>query len=58
MANKLNIVEAVNQALMNEMENDKTVVVYGEDVGLEGGYLGQQLDYKKSLERLGLLTRL
>mgnify|MGYP001432775862 CR=1 FL=1 len=37
MANKLNIVEAVNQALMNEMENDKTVVVYGEDVGLEGG---------------------
>lgn len=37
MANKLNIVQAVNQALMNEMENDNTVVVYGEDVGLEGG---------------------
>lgn len=37
MANTLNIVQAVNQALMNEMENDKTVVVYGEDVGLEGG---------------------
>ncbi len=37
MANKLNIVQAVNQALMNEMENDETVVVYGEDVGLEGG---------------------
>ena len=37
MANKLNIVQAVNQALMNEMENDKTIVVYGEDVGLEGG---------------------
>lgn len=37
MANKLNIVQAVNQALMNEMENDKTVVVYGEDVGVEGG---------------------
>lgn len=37
MANKLNIVQAVNQALMNEMENDETIVVYGEDVGLEGG---------------------
>lgn len=37
MANKLNIVQAVNQALMNEMELDKTIVVYGEDVGLEGG---------------------
>lgn len=37
MTNKLNIVQAVNQALMNEMENDETIVVYGEDVGLEGG---------------------
>lgn len=37
MANTLNIVQAVNQALMNEMENDASVVVYGEDVGVEGG---------------------
>lgn len=37
MANNLNIVQAVNQALENEMELDKTVVVYGEDVGVEGG---------------------
>lgn len=37
MANALNIVQAVNQALMNEMENDPSVVVYGEDVGVEGG---------------------
>ena len=37
MANKLNIVGAVTQALMNEMENDETIVVYGEDVGVEGG---------------------
>ena len=33
MANALNIVQAINQALMNEMENDKTIIVYGEDVG-------------------------
>ncbi len=37
MTNKLNIVQAVNQALMNEMESDESVVVFGEDVGLEGG---------------------
>lgn len=37
MANTLNIVEAVNQGLRNEMERDGSVVVYGEDVGLEGG---------------------
>ena len=37
MSNKLNIIGAINQALMNEMELDKTVVVYGEDVGVEGG---------------------
>lgn len=37
MANVLNIVQAINQGLEIEMENDPTVVVYGEDVGLEGG---------------------
>lgn len=37
MANNLNIVGAVTQALDNEMEKDDRVVVYGEDVGLEGG---------------------
>jgi len=37
MANTVNIIQAINQALMNEMEIDKSIVVYGEDVGLEGG---------------------
>lgn len=37
MSNKLNIVGAVTQALMNEMEKDESIVVYGEDVGVEGG---------------------
>lgn len=37
MANKLNLIGAVTQALENELEEDKTVVVYGEDVGVEGG---------------------
>lgn len=37
MTNKLNLIGAVTQALENELEEDKRVVVYGEDVGVEGG---------------------
>ncbi len=33
----LNIIGAVNYALDQEMTRDKTVVTYGEDVGVEGG---------------------
>lgn len=47
MANKLNIVEAVNQALMDEMERDETIVVYGEDVGVEGGVFRATVDLQK-----------
>ena len=34
---QLTIVEAVNAALMQEMQKDKNVVVLGEDVGIDGG---------------------
>lgn len=34
---KINIVQAVNSALMQEMNNDKDVVIIGEDVGVNGG---------------------
>ena len=37
MSNKLNLIQAVTQALDNELELDKSVVIYGEDVGVEGG---------------------
>ncbi len=37
MANKLNLIGAVTQALDNELEVDESIVVYGEDVGVEGG---------------------
>ncbi|WP_202709759.1 alpha-ketoacid dehydrogenase subunit beta [Sporosalibacterium faouarense] len=33
----LNNISAINHALDKEMERDKSVVVYGEDVGFEGG---------------------
>lgn len=47
MANTLNIVQAINQALMDELANDNTVVVYGEDVGLEGGVFRATIDLQK-----------
>lgn len=34
---KLTLVQAVNQALAQEMEQDKSVIVLGEDVGKDGG---------------------
>jgi pyruvate dehydrogenase E1 component beta subunit len=34
---KLNMVQAINQALREEMEKDPTIVVMGEDVGVDGG---------------------
>lgn len=34
---KLNIVEAINLTLKQEMERDPTVLVFGEDVGKDGG---------------------
>lgn len=33
----LNIIQAINHTLDQQMEKDPTVVVYGEDVGFEGG---------------------
>ncbi len=33
----LNLIEAITNALDVAMENDKSIVVYGEDVGFEGG---------------------
>lgn len=33
----MNILDAVNKALEQQLENDPTVIVYGEDVGFEGG---------------------
>ncbi|UPV76464.1 alpha-ketoacid dehydrogenase subunit beta (plasmid) [Halorussus limi] len=37
MANEIRLVEAVRQALREEMARDESVVVYGEDVGVSGG---------------------
>ncbi|MHB8869746.1 MAG: alpha-ketoacid dehydrogenase subunit beta [Thermoleophilia bacterium] len=34
---RLNVVEAIDQALAQEMERDETVIVLGEDVGKDGG---------------------
>src|SRR5437879_5597942 len=34
---KMTMIEAINQALTLEMERDKRVVVFGEDIGINGG---------------------
>lgn len=47
MANTLNIIQAINQGLMVEMKNDSTIVVYGEDVGIEGGVFRATVDLQK-----------
>jgi pyruvate dehydrogenase E1 component beta subunit len=36
----LNMVQAINLALREEMERDPDVVLLGEDVGKDGGYFG------------------
>ena len=33
----LNILEAVNQAMEQQLKEDPSVVVFGEDAGIEGG---------------------
>ena len=40
----LNNIQAVNYALMQEMERDPSVVVFGEDVGYEGGVFRATVD--------------
>jgi len=37
MTEEMNIVEAVNAALEDELESDEDVIIYGEDVGEDGG---------------------
>lgn len=43
----LTVIGAINQALDQEMAIDKTVVVFGEDVGLEGGVFRATVDLQK-----------
>lgn len=43
----LNLIGAINQALDQEMARDKTVVVFGEDVGVEGGVFRATVDLQK-----------
>jgi pyruvate dehydrogenase E1 component beta subunit len=40
----MTVIGAINQALDQEMARDKSVVVYGEDVGLEGGVFRATVD--------------
>ena len=50
----MNIVQAINNAMDIELAKDKSVVVYGEDVGLEGGVfrVTEGLQKKHGVERV------
>ena len=43
----MNMVQAINACLREELERDPSVVVYGEDVGLEGGVFRVTEDLQK-----------
>jgi len=43
----INLLQAVNLTLKQEMERDKRVVVFGEDVGYEGGVFRATVDLQK-----------
>ena len=47
----LNVLEAVNKALETEMEKDKSIVVYGEDAGFEGGVFRATAGLQKAIWR-------
>ena len=42
------MIQAITDALAVEMENDKEILVFGEDVGKTAGFSGQQKVYKKN----------
>jgi pyruvate dehydrogenase E1 component beta subunit len=44
----LTIIQAVNDALKSEMERDPTVVVFGEDVGKQGGVFRATVDLQQT----------
>lgn len=37
MSQELTLIKAINQALQEEMERDDTIIIMGEDVGIDGG---------------------
>jgi pyruvate/2-oxoglutarate/acetoin dehydrogenase E1 component len=50
----INMVQAINAALDYKLENDNDVLVFGEDVGLEGGVfrVTENLQKKYGVERV------
>ena len=50
---KLNMVEALNLALREELERDSRVIIFGEDVGKEGGVFRVTDGLQKKFGRAG-----
>ncbi|WP_432470756.1 alpha-ketoacid dehydrogenase subunit beta [Amphritea sp. HPY] len=48
MSNPITMIEAVNLALMSEMERDESVIILGEDVGVNGGVFRATVGLKEA----------
>jgi 2-oxoisovalerate dehydrogenase E1 component beta subunit len=50
---QITLVEAINLALKRAMQEDESVVVLGQDVGVDGGVFRARLDWRNALDRSG-----
>lgn len=54
---KLFLIQAINQALRQEMEQDPDVILLGEDIGINGGVFRATDGYSRSSVQSGWWTR-
>lgn len=54
---QMTMIQAITDALRTELKNDENVLVFGEDVGVNGSYSVRQKDCKKNSVKTVCLTR-
>ena len=52
---QMTMVQAINDALKSELKRDEDVLVFGEDVGVNGGVFRVTEGYKKNLAKIEYL---
>ncbi len=55
---QMTMIQAITDALRTELKNDENVLVFGEDVGVNGGVFRATEGLQKSLVRIAYLTLL
>lgn len=54
---QMTMIQAITDAMRTELKNDENVLVFGEDVGVNGGSSVRRKDCKKNSERNAYLIR-